>query len=225
MWRQYLQEMNATETRVFVIAERTEELAPEVLRALDALTGTDASGSPGANVVLLGHQGLDGFLGSPLAGIAASADSTPATAGAILVCGAHRLSASSCHPGRWRLRSAVCARCRCSGLPFDGRGRPACEHAVRGRADRGGRCEGTRTDARDHHPGRRRHARRRGNPAPAAPQHRHRRPARPQRRAPSRLRPWPSTSRRPKPPPSWQLLKPPPPRRESMNRPWPRRHP
>ena len=65
MWRQYLEEMSATETRVFVIAERTEEFAPEVLRALDALTGTDASGSSGANVVLLGHQGLDGFLGSP----------------------------------------------------------------------------------------------------------------------------------------------------------------
>ena len=65
MWRQHLEEMSATETRVFVIAERTEEFAPEVLRALDALTGADASGSPGANVVLLGHQGLDGFLGSP----------------------------------------------------------------------------------------------------------------------------------------------------------------
>jgi general secretion pathway protein A len=65
MWRQYLEEMSATDSRVFVITERTEELAPEVLRALDALTGADASGSPGANVVLLGHQGLDAFLGSP----------------------------------------------------------------------------------------------------------------------------------------------------------------
>ena len=65
MWRQYLGEMSATESRVFVIAERTEELAPEVLRALDALTGADASGSSGANVVLLGHQGLDAFLGVP----------------------------------------------------------------------------------------------------------------------------------------------------------------
>ncbi len=65
MWRQHLEEMSATDTRVFVIAERTEEFAPEVLRALDALTGADASGSKGANVVLLGHQGLDGFLGSP----------------------------------------------------------------------------------------------------------------------------------------------------------------
>ncbi|MEO8466094.1 MAG: AAA family ATPase [Gammaproteobacteria bacterium] len=65
MWRQYLEEMSATDTRVFVVAERTEELAPEVLRALDAVTGADASGSPGANVVLLGHQGLAGFLGSP----------------------------------------------------------------------------------------------------------------------------------------------------------------
>ncbi len=65
MWRQYLEEMSATDSRVFVIAERTEEFTPEVLRALDALTGADASGSPGANVVLLGHQGLDGFLGAP----------------------------------------------------------------------------------------------------------------------------------------------------------------
>jgi type II secretory pathway predicted ATPase ExeA len=65
MWRQYLGEMSATESRVFVIAERTEELGLEVLRALDSLTGADASGSTGANVVLLGHQGLDGFLGSP----------------------------------------------------------------------------------------------------------------------------------------------------------------
>jgi len=65
MWRQYLEEMSATDTRVFIIAERTEEFTPEVLRALDALTGTDASGSTGANVVLLGHLGLDGFLGTP----------------------------------------------------------------------------------------------------------------------------------------------------------------
>lgn len=65
MWRQYLDELRATESRVFVIAERTEELPPEVLRALDSLTGADASGSPGANVVLLGHQGLDAFLSAP----------------------------------------------------------------------------------------------------------------------------------------------------------------
>ncbi len=62
MWRQYLSELSATASRVFVIAERTEELSPEVLRALDSLTAADANGCPGANVVLLGRPGLDQFL-------------------------------------------------------------------------------------------------------------------------------------------------------------------
>jgi type II secretory pathway predicted ATPase ExeA len=65
MWRQYLSELGATESRVFVIAERTEDLPPEVLRALDSLTAADANGCPGANVVLLGRPGLDQFLATP----------------------------------------------------------------------------------------------------------------------------------------------------------------
>jgi type II secretory pathway predicted ATPase ExeA len=65
MWRQYLGELNATDSRVFVIAERTEDLAPEVLRAIDSLTAADAAGCAGANVVLLGRPGLDQVLAAP----------------------------------------------------------------------------------------------------------------------------------------------------------------
>ncbi|HVY66687.1 MAG TPA: AAA family ATPase, partial [Gammaproteobacteria bacterium] len=65
MWRQTLSELSATESRVFVIAERTEDLAPEVLRALDSLTAADANGFAGANVVLLGGPGLDPLLAQP----------------------------------------------------------------------------------------------------------------------------------------------------------------
>jgi type II secretory pathway predicted ATPase ExeA len=65
MWRQYLSELIATESRVFVVAERTEDLSPEVLRALDSLTAADANGCPGANIVLLGQAGLDQFLAAP----------------------------------------------------------------------------------------------------------------------------------------------------------------
>ncbi len=65
MWRQFLSELGATESRVFVIAERTEDLAPDVLRALDSLTVADTNGCPGANVVLLGRPGLDKMLATP----------------------------------------------------------------------------------------------------------------------------------------------------------------
>jgi hypothetical protein len=66
MWRQFLGEMNATESRVFIVVERTEDLVPEVLRALDALTAADTNGCAGANVVLLGNEGLDEHLTPPL---------------------------------------------------------------------------------------------------------------------------------------------------------------
>jgi len=66
MWRQFLSEMSATDSRVFIVVERTEDLAPEVLRALDALTAADTSGCAGANVVLLGNEGLDEHLMPPL---------------------------------------------------------------------------------------------------------------------------------------------------------------
>jgi type II secretory pathway predicted ATPase ExeA len=65
LWRQFQAEMSATDSRLFVIAERTEDLSPEVLRALDSLTCADAAGNPGANVVLLGQPGLDAHLAAP----------------------------------------------------------------------------------------------------------------------------------------------------------------
>jgi type II secretory pathway predicted ATPase ExeA len=66
MWRQFLNEMSATESRLFVVVERTEDLDAAMLHALDALTAADANGSLGANVVLLGHENLDRHLAVPL---------------------------------------------------------------------------------------------------------------------------------------------------------------
>jgi general secretion pathway protein A len=58
MWRQFLNEMSATSSRVYVIAERAEDLGADVLRALDSLTAADPNGSLGANLVLLGQPAL-----------------------------------------------------------------------------------------------------------------------------------------------------------------------
>jgi type II secretory pathway predicted ATPase ExeA len=65
LWRQFQAEMSATDSRLFVVTERTEDLAPEVLRALDSLTSADAAGHAGVNVVLLGGPGLDRHLAAP----------------------------------------------------------------------------------------------------------------------------------------------------------------
>jgi hypothetical protein len=65
MWRQFLNESSATSSRVYVIAERADDLAPEILRALDSLTAADANGSLGANLVLLGEPALLDTLKSP----------------------------------------------------------------------------------------------------------------------------------------------------------------
>jgi general secretion pathway protein A len=66
MWRQFRSEMSATESRVFVIVERADDLSHEVLRALDSLTTADPNGCPGANLVLLGQPALLEHLKSPL---------------------------------------------------------------------------------------------------------------------------------------------------------------
>jgi type II secretory pathway predicted ATPase ExeA len=66
LWRQFHAETRATESRLFIVVERTEDLAPEVLHALDALTAPDAAGNLGANVVLLGHATLDEHLAAPV---------------------------------------------------------------------------------------------------------------------------------------------------------------
>ena len=66
MWRQFLNEMSATESRVFVIVERADDLNHEVLRALDSLTAADPNGGPGANLVLLGQPALLDHLKAPV---------------------------------------------------------------------------------------------------------------------------------------------------------------
>ena len=65
MWRQFLNEMSATSSRVYVIAERAEDLGADVLRALDSLTAADPNGSLGANLVLLGQPALLEVLKAP----------------------------------------------------------------------------------------------------------------------------------------------------------------
>jgi type II secretory pathway predicted ATPase ExeA len=66
LWRQFQGEMRATDSRLFVVVERTEDLPIEVLHALDQLTAPDAVGNPGANLVLLGHAGIHDHLAAPL---------------------------------------------------------------------------------------------------------------------------------------------------------------
>lgn len=66
LWRQFQGEMRATDSRLFIVAEGAEDLSPEILHALDQLTAPDATGNPGANLVLLGHAGLAEHLSNPL---------------------------------------------------------------------------------------------------------------------------------------------------------------
>jgi type II secretory pathway predicted ATPase ExeA len=66
LWRQFQAETRATDSRLFIVAERTEDLSAEVLHALDQLTAPDAAGNSGANLVLLGHAGIDEHLAGPL---------------------------------------------------------------------------------------------------------------------------------------------------------------
>ena len=66
LWRQFQAEMRATDSRLFLVAERAEDLSPDVLHALDQLTAPDAVGNAGANFVLLGNAGLAEHLAAPL---------------------------------------------------------------------------------------------------------------------------------------------------------------
>jgi type II secretory pathway predicted ATPase ExeA len=66
LWRQFQAETAATDSRLFVVAERTEDLPVEVLHALDSSTAADAAGHPGANVVLLGHARIEDHLADPV---------------------------------------------------------------------------------------------------------------------------------------------------------------
>ena len=66
LWRQFQAETRATDSRLFIVVERAEDLAPEVLQALDQHTAPDAAGNPGASLVLLGSDGIDAHLAAPI---------------------------------------------------------------------------------------------------------------------------------------------------------------
>jgi general secretion pathway protein A len=57
-WRQFLTELAATGTRVFVALERAHDAESTLLQALDALTAADPSGCPGAHLILMGLEEL-----------------------------------------------------------------------------------------------------------------------------------------------------------------------
>lgn len=56
LWRQFLSEMTATDSRVCVLVENAEAFNPEVMLALHSLTAADAALSRGANVILTTAQ-------------------------------------------------------------------------------------------------------------------------------------------------------------------------
>jgi len=64
-WRQFLMELGATETRVFIAIERAHDLEPSVLSALDGLTAADPNACAGASLVLMGNEDLAKRLEEP----------------------------------------------------------------------------------------------------------------------------------------------------------------
>lgn len=56
LWRQFLSEMAATDTRVCLLVENVEDLSPEVIQSLHTLSAADAALSPGANIVFTTSQ-------------------------------------------------------------------------------------------------------------------------------------------------------------------------
>jgi type II secretory pathway predicted ATPase ExeA len=64
LWRQFLSEMAATDTRVCLLIENADLLSAEVLLCLHGLTAADAALSPGANIVLTTTQAPERLLTS-----------------------------------------------------------------------------------------------------------------------------------------------------------------
>ena len=62
LWRQFLSEMAATDTRVCLLVENADGLSTEVLLSLHHLTAADAALSPGANIILTTTRPPDRFL-------------------------------------------------------------------------------------------------------------------------------------------------------------------
>ena len=136
LWRQFQAEMRATDSRLFVVVERTEDLSPEVLHALDQLTAPDAVGNPGANVVLLGHAGIDEHLAAPLLDslrqrIRLRAELEPFTEAELQDYLRHQVACAGGHYDRIFAPGTVAALHR-----YSQRRRAAREHAVRERARR-----------------------------------------------------------------------------------------
>jgi type II secretory pathway predicted ATPase ExeA len=52
LWRQFLSEMTATDTRVCLLVENAAQFDPDVQTSLQTLTAADAALSPGANIIL-----------------------------------------------------------------------------------------------------------------------------------------------------------------------------
>jgi len=65
IWRQFLNEMRATDTCVCVLVENADGFQPEILAALESLTAADPNGCPGANIVLTARGPMSELFGLP----------------------------------------------------------------------------------------------------------------------------------------------------------------
>ena len=65
LWRQFLSEMTATDSRICLLVESADAIAPEVMLALHGLTAADAALSRGANVILTTTEPPETLLTAP----------------------------------------------------------------------------------------------------------------------------------------------------------------
>jgi type II secretory pathway predicted ATPase ExeA len=65
LWRQFLSEMTATDSRVCLLVESADSIPQEVLLALHGLTAADAALSRGANIILTTNQQAESLLVTP----------------------------------------------------------------------------------------------------------------------------------------------------------------
>ena len=65
LWRQFLSEMTATDSRICLLVESADAIAPEVMLALHGLTAADAALSRGANVILTTTERPETLLTAP----------------------------------------------------------------------------------------------------------------------------------------------------------------
>jgi type II secretory pathway predicted ATPase ExeA len=104
MWRQFLNEMSVTDTRVCILVENADAFAPEILAALESMTAADPSGCPGANIVLTFRGPINDLFANPLL---ASLQQRTRTQ--------HRLAALD----RAELQAYLAHRARAAGTAYD----------------------------------------------------------------------------------------------------------